>query len=164
MNGTGASPALRDNVMISADIIIPALEASSKKKAFRAIAEEIAGSIGGHADDLLTALLDRERIGTTGIGQGVAIPHIKIAGAERMYGVLARLETPVDYDAIDNLPVDIIFMLLAPAESKTTQHLKMLAQISRFLKDTKTCAAIRATREAESLSGILTEWVNEQAA
>jgi len=150
--------------MITADLIIPALEASSKKKAFRAIAEEIAVQIGGHADDLLGALLDRERIGTTGIGQGVAIPHIKIAGAERMYGVLVRLETPVDYDAIDNLPVDIIFMLLAPAESKTTQHLKMLAHISRFLKDAKTCDAIRAARETEGLSAILAKWANSQAA
>jgi PTS system nitrogen regulatory IIA component len=150
--------------MITADLIIPALEATSKKKAFRAIAEEIAAQIGGHADDLLGALLDRERIGSTGIGQGVAIPHIKIAGAERMYGVLVRLETPVDYDAIDNLPVDIIFMLLAPAESKTTQHLKMLAQISRFLKDAKTCEAIRAAAETETLSAILTVWANSQAA
>jgi PTS system nitrogen regulatory IIA component len=150
--------------MITADLIIPALEATSKKKAFRAIAEEIAVQIGGHADDLLTALLDRERIGSTGIGQGVAIPHIKITGAERMYGVLVRLETPVDYDAIDGLPVDIIFMLLAPAESKTTQHLKMLAQISRFLKDAKTCDAIRAASETETLTAILTEWSKSQAA
>lgn len=150
--------------MITADLIIPALEATSKKKAFRAIAEEIAVQMGGHADDLLAALLDRERIGSTGIGQGVAIPHIKIAGADRMYGVLVRLETPVDYDAIDGLPVDIIFMLLAPAESKTTQHLKMLAQISRFLKDTKTCDAIRAAAETETLTAILTEWANSQAA
>lgn len=150
--------------MITADLIIPALEATSKKKAFRAIAEEIAEKIGGDADSLLTALLDRERIGTTGIGQGVAIPHIKIAGAERMYGVLARLEAPVDYDAIDNLPVDIIFMLLAPAESKTTQHLKMLAQISRFLKDPKICDALRSASEAETIANVLTEWSSAQAA
>lgn len=150
--------------MITADLIIPALEATSKKKAFRAIAEEISVQIGGHADDLLGALLDRERIGTTGIGQGVAIPHIKIAGADRMYGVLVRLETPVDYDAIDGQPVDIIFMLLAPAESKTTQHLKMLAQISRFLKDAKTCDAIRAASETQKISAILAEWANAQAA
>lgn len=150
--------------MITADLIIPALEATSKKKAFRAIAEEIAEKIGGDADSLLTALLDRERIGTTGIGQGVAIPHIKIAGAERMYGVLARLEAPVDYDAIDNLPVDIIFMLLAPAESKTTQHLKMLAQISRFLKDPKICDTLRSASEAETIANVLTEWSSAQAA
>lgn len=157
-------PAIREKSMISADLIIPALEATSKKKAFRAIAESVADEIGGSADDLLGALLDRERIGTTGIGQGVAIPHIKIPGAARMYGVLVRLETPVDYDAIDGLPVDIIFMLLAPAESKTTQHLKMLAQISRFLKDAKTCDAIRAARETGALSAILAEWVSAQAA
>ncbi len=153
-----------ENKMITADLIIPALEATSKKKAFRAIAEEIAGEIGGDVDDLLTALLDRERIGTTGIGMGVAIPHIKIAGAERMYGVLVRLEAAVDYDAIDDVPVDIIFMLLAPAESKTTQHLKMLAHISRFLKDAKTCEAIRASKTTEALSAILAEWSSSQAA
>lgn len=156
--------AIREKNMISADLIIPALEATSKKQALRAIAEEVAGNIGGHADDLLSALLDRERIGSTGIGQGVAIPHVKIPGADKMYGVLVRLETPVDYDAIDNLPVDIIFMLLAPAESKTTQHLKMLAQISRFLKDARTCSALRAVREAEALSAILDEWARAQAA
>lgn len=150
--------------MITADLIIPALTATCKKNAFRAIAQEIADEIGGHVDDLLTALLDRERIGTTGIGNGVAIPHIKINGAERMYGVLVRLETPVDYDAIDNLPVDIIFMLLAPAESKTTQHLKMLAHISRFLKDQRTCAALRAANESDAISAILDEWSRAQAA
>jgi len=150
--------------MISADLIIPNLQASSKKKAFRAIAEEIVEIVGGNPDDLLNALMDRERIGTTGIGCGVAIPHIKISGTERMYGVLVRLEEPVDYDAIDDAPVDIIFMLLAPAESKTTQHLKMLAQISRFLKDEKTCNAIRATTESEKIANLLTKWVNDQAA
>src|SRR5690606_27568542 len=136
----------------------------SKKKAFRAIAEEIADTIGGNPDDLLNALMDRERIGTTGIGCGVAIPHIKIPDTDRMYGVLVRLEEPVDYDAIDGEPVDIIFMLLAPAESKTTQHLKMLAHISRFLKDDKTCAALRAAEEAENISTLLVEWSNSQAA
>lgn len=150
--------------MISADLIIPNLQASSKKKAFRAIAEEIVEIVGGNPDDLLNALMDRERIGTTGIGCGVAIPHIKIPDTDRMYGVLVRLEEPVDYDAIDDEPVDIIFMLLAPAESKTTQHLKMLAQISRFLKDEKTCNAIRATTETDKISNLLAEWVSEQAA
>lgn len=150
--------------MITADLIIPNLTASSKKKAFRAIAEEIAETIGGNPDDLLNALMDRERIGTTGIGCGVAIPHIKVPDTDRMYGVLVRLEEPVDYDAIDGAPVDIIFMLLAPSESKTTQHLKMLAQISRFLKDEKTCTALRAAAEAEHITDLLTAWAESQAA
>jgi len=150
--------------MITADLIIPNLPASSKKKAFRAIAEEIADNIGGDPDDLLNALMDRERIGTTGIGCGVAIPHIKVPNTERMYGVLVRLEEPVDYDAIDGEPVDIIFMLLAPAESKTTQHLKMLAHISRFLKDEKTCTALRAAQEVGHITALLAEWANSQAA
>lgn len=150
--------------MISADLIIPNLPATSKKQVFQAMSEQTAPLFRGDADALLTALLDRERIGSTGIGNGVAIPHIKVAKATQMYGVLVRLESPVDYDAIDDAPVDIIFMLIAPAESKTTQHLKMLAYISRFLKDEKNVAAIRATADPAALAEIVNSWVRSQAA
>jgi PTS system nitrogen regulatory IIA component len=150
--------------MISADLIMPGLAASSKKQAFRAIAEKTAELFGGDAKQILDALLDRERIGSTGIGCGVAIPHIKLANISRMYGVLARLETPVDYDAVDGKPVDIIFLLLAPAEAKTTQHLKMLAHISRFLKDNATCAAIRDAAGNADIEALLAAWAKSQAA
>lgn len=150
--------------MISADLIIPNLPATSKKQVFQAMSEQTAPLFRGDADALLTALLDRERIGSTGIGNGVAIPHIKVAKATQMYGVLVRLESPVDYDAIDDAPVDIIFMLIAPTESKTTQHLKMLAYISRFLKDEKNVAAIRATADPAALAEIVNSWVRSQAA
>ncbi|MBI1215238.1 MAG: transcriptional regulator [Alphaproteobacteria bacterium] len=150
--------------MITADLIIPALEATSKKQAFHAIAEATAAEFGGDPEVLFDALIDRERIGTTGIGNGVAIPHIKLPTVSRMYGVMARLEAPVDYDAIDNAPVDIIFMLLAPTDSKTTQHLKVLAHISRFLKDPDTCAAIRAKGCSENITCLMTEWAERQAA
>jgi len=150
--------------MITADLILPALEATSKKQAFRAIAEATSEEFGGDPEILFDALIDRERIGTTGIGGGVAIPHIKLPTVSRMYGVLARLEAPVDYDAIDNAPVDIIFMLLAPTESKTTQHLKVLAHISRFLKNADTCRCIRENGNHDSISGLLAEWAKNQAA
>lgn len=150
--------------MITADLIMASLAASSKKQAFRLIAEETAGLFGGDAKEILDALLARERIGSTGIGCGVAIPHIKIGKIDKMYGVLARLEKPVDYDAIDGSPVDIIFLLLAPAEAKTTQHLKVLAHISRFLKDAQTCSCIRSTGEREKIAALLQEWGKSQAA
>jgi PTS system nitrogen regulatory IIA component len=94
----------------------------------------------------------------------VAIPHIKIEGLKRMYGVLARLAVPVDYESPDEKPVDIIFMLLAPADSKTTEHLKALAQISRFLKDDMTCKEIRACCDNKKIATLLMEWVKTQAA
>lgn len=150
--------------MITADLLIPNLPATSKKQVFQAIAAQAAALYHGDEDSLVTALLDRERIGTTGIGDGVAIPHIKMAKASRMYGILVHLDHAVDYDAIDGKPVDIIFMLVAPTESKTTQHLKMLAFISRFLKDENNRAAIRAAKDAAALGSVVTDWASRQAA
>jgi PTS system nitrogen regulatory IIA component len=150
--------------MINADLIIPGLSASSKKAAFRALAEATVGLFPGDPEKVFAALMDRERIGSTGIGCGVAIPHIKLAHVDKLYGVLARLEKPVDYDALDGKHVDLIFMLIAPAASKTTQHLKMLAQISRLLKDDETCQALRGCCERQAIETLLDNWVKEQAA
>ena len=150
--------------MITADLIIPDLKATSKRQAFRQLAEATVGIFGGNPENVLDALLDRERIGSTGIGCGVAIPHIKLAHVKKMYGILARLDKPVDYDAIDSKPVDLIFMLVAPADSKTTQHLKMLAHISRLLKDAGTCDAIRGTCEQTKIAELLNQWAKTQAA
>lgn len=150
--------------MIHADIILPALNATSKKQLFQTIAEQAAPLLRSEPEGLLTALLDRERIGSTGIGKGVAIPHIKVEKATQMYGVFARLAAPIDYDAIDGEPVDIVFLLVAPTENKTTQHLKMLAYISRFLKNEANAAAIRATDTAEGLAQIISDWAKSQAA
>ncbi len=144
-------------------MIIGDLTATSKRQAFRAIAERTADLFDGDAEALLSALLERERIGTTGIGAGVAIPHVKVADVDRTYGVLVRMGTPLDYDAIDGDPVDIIFMLLAPADSKTTQHLKVLAQMSRFLKDSGVVNAIRTTPDESALSALVKRWMAVQA-
>jgi len=151
---------MRGNIpcMITADLIIPGLKATSKKAAFRAIAEACVPLLGGSPEVLFDALMARERIGTTGIGGGVAIPHVKLPSAERVYAVLVRLENPIDYDAIDGAPVDLIFMLLAPSESKTTQHLKVLAQVSRFLKDQGTCQHLRGTDCADKIGRLLENW------
>jgi len=150
--------------MITADLIIPNLQATSKKQAFHQISEAMVPVIGGSPDILFDALMARERIGSTGIGAGVAIPHVKMPGIERIYGVLVRFEKPIDYDAIDGEPVDLVFMMLVPDSSKTTQHLKVLAHISRFLKDEETCQAIRSTCEQEKIAELLVEWTRSQAA
>lgn len=150
--------------MINADLIIADLEVSSKKQAFQKIAAEAADIIGIGADQLTAALLERERIGSTGIGSGVAIPHIKIGKTPETYGIFVRLKKAIDFDAVDGCPVDIIFMLLAPAESKTTQHLKTLAHVSRFLKDADTCEKIRRTPDHARLAALLVEWIKAQEA
>ncbi len=148
--------------VIQTDLIIGNLSATSKRQAFRHIAERTALLYNGPAEVLLDALLERERIGTTGIGAGVAIPHVKVAGVTRAYGVLVRLAQPVDYDAIDGAPVDIVFMLLAPADAKTTQHLKVLAQMSRFLKDPAVVAQIRSTPDESLIGTMVGRWIREQ--
>lgn len=150
--------------MLKADLIIPRLAATSKKQVFRAISEEAAKLFHAHPDELLHALVERERIGTTGIGFGVAIPHVKVPHVKKLYGVLARLEPAIDYGAIDAQAVDIIFMLLAPADSKTTQHLKTLAQASRFLKEESVRENIRSATSCEDIAGLLEDWVKKQAA
>lgn len=147
--------------MISADLILADLEATSKKQVFRHLAERTAALFEGDAEALQAALFDREKIGPTGIGDGVAIPHIKACGITRMYGVLARLQSPVDFDALDGVGVDIIFMLLAPAESKTTQHLKTLALISRFLKDTGIRRNIREAKSEDDIARLVLDWAEE---
>lgn len=155
-------PLTPSSCVMQTDLVIGNLAATSKRQALRQIAARTAGLFGGNEEDLLNALMDRERIGTTGIGGGVAIPHIKTAAVDRPYSVLVRLSSPVDYDAVDSAPVDIIFLLLAPSASKTTQYLKVLAQMSRFLKDPATCGAIRDTADESVISGIVARWLRDQ--
>jgi nitrogen PTS system EIIA component len=146
------------------DLVIDNLDAASKKQALETIANRAAELFFGRPADVFDALMTRERLGSTGIGCGVAIPHIKLDGLTRMYGILARLKTPVDFGAADGKPVDLVFTLLAPSDSKTTLHLKALAQVSRFLKDAETCAQLRSCCDRRKLEDVLEEWVKEQAA
>jgi PTS system nitrogen regulatory IIA component len=150
--------------MIAVDLIIPELRASSKKQLFELLAEEAANLFDGDAAALFGALMDRERIGSTSIGGCAALPHIKAASIEKTHSIFARLSPPVDYDALDGNPVDMVFLLLAPADSKTTQHLKVLAYISRFLKDSRVCGEIRGADSKEKIEQILADWVQSQAA
>jgi len=105
---------------------------------------------------IFETLTERERLGTTGVGQGIAIPHGRLADIEEIAGVFARLETPIDYDAVDNQPVDLVFLLLAP-EQAGADHLKALARVSRLLRNQAVCEKLRAANKPEALYAILTE-------
>jgi len=105
---------------------------------------------------IFETLTERERLGTTGVGQGIAIPHGRLADIDEIAGVFARLETPIDYDAVDNQPVDLVFMLLAP-EGAGADHLKALARVSRLLRNQAATEKLRAAKSAETLYAILTD-------
>jgi PTS system nitrogen regulatory IIA component len=149
--------------LITPDHIVPALKASSKKQTLQELAKFASKSIGVDERTVFDILLERERLGTTGVGHGVAIPHGKLEELDQLYGFFARLDTPVPFDAIDEQPVDLIFLLLAP-ESAGADHLKALAQISRILRDQATCKKLRGSESAEAIFALLTETAASEAA
>ncbi len=151
------------NELISAESVIPNLRASSKKQALQDLARRAADITGLHERAIFDVLMERERLGTTGVGNGIAIPHGKMANLDRLYGLFARLEHSVDFQSIDEQPVDLIFLLLAP-ESAGADHLKALARVSRLLRDGSVCEKLRGTDDAEALFALLTGSMENRAA
>lgn len=151
------------NDLISSETIVANLHATSKKQVLQELSRRAADLTGEHERAIFDVLMERERLGTTGVGSGIAIPHGKLQSLERLYGLFARLEQPVDFQAIDERPVDLIFLLLAP-ESAGADHLKALARVSRVLRDGKVCDKLRGTDTAEALYAILTEKMETEAA
>jgi len=154
--------------MMINDILVPEavvadLKATSKKQALQELARRAADISGVHERTIFDVLMERERLGTTGVGNGIAIPHGKLANLDRLYGLFARLSTPIDFQAIDERPVDLIFVLLAP-ESAGADHLKALAKVSRLLRHRPTCDKLRGTESADALYAILTESQEDRAA
>jgi len=135
--------------------VIPALRASSKKQALQELAEVAARLTGLEERTIYEVLLQRERLGSTGIGDGVAIPHAKLAKLDSIFGLVARLDKPIDFEALDGQPVDLMFVLLAP-EDAGADHLKALARIARVVREPGMSDRIRATRDAEALYALLT--------
>jgi nitrogen PTS system EIIA component len=127
--------------LLRPDGVLPRLKAANKKQALQELAARAARLTGAHERAIFDVLLERERLGTTGVGHGIAIPHGKLASLDKLHGVFARLDQGIDFDAIDEQPVDLIFLLLAP-ESAGADHLKALARVSRLLRDqaTRRCA------------------------
>lgn len=140
--------------LVSPGSVVPCLKATSKKQALQELARHAAQLTGLHERAIFDTLLERERLGTTGVGNGIAIPHGKMAPLDRLYGVFARLERPVDFESIDEQPVDLIFLLLAP-ECAGADHLKALARVSRLLRDRAMCEKLRATSSADALYALL---------
>jgi PTS system nitrogen regulatory IIA component len=141
--------------LLAPDAILPALKAQSKKQLLQELSARAHQITRLPERRIFETLVERERLGTTGVGAGIAIPHGRIAEAKSIAGVFARLESPIDYEAVDSQPVDLVFMLLAP-EDAGADHLKALARVSRLLRNTATCEKLRATTSAEALYAILT--------
>ena len=142
--------------LISPDAIIPALKAKSKKQALQELAEYAAEILEIDQRGIFDTLLQRERLGSTGIGHGIAIPHGKLNTINGVFSLFARLEKPIDFDSVDDEPVDLIFLLLAP-ESAGADHLKALARISRLLRDPSAVEKLRASHDQDALYSVLTE-------
>lgn len=132
------------------------VKAQNKKQLLLELSQALAARVAIDHRIIFETLLTREKLGSTGIGQGIAIPHGKVPTLNRVYGLFARLATPVDFDSVDGQPVDLVFVLLAP-DHAGADHLKALARISRLLRDPEVVDKLRGTAEAESLYAILTE-------
>lgn len=149
--------------LITPAAVIPNLRATSKKQALQDLAKRAAELTGQNERAVFDVLLERERLGTTGVGNGIAIPHGKLPTLGRLYGLFARLEKPIHFESIDEQPVDLIFLLLAP-ESAGADHLKALARVSRLLRDKGVCEKLRGTDNADGLFALLTESPASRAA
>jgi PTS system nitrogen regulatory IIA component len=142
--------------LIAPEAVFPSLGAENKKELLAALSGRAAELCGLQERDIFDALLQRERLGSTGLGQGVAIPHGKIPGLNRMVGLFARLADPIDFDAIDSEPVSIVVLLLAP-EGAGADHLKALARTSRLLRDRQSLHKLKSSGDAAALYAVLTQ-------
>lgn len=149
--------------LMTPDGILPKLRASSKKQALQELARAAAEHVDQDERTIFDSLLERERLGSTGLGQGVAIPHARLGGLDRLHLLFARLDQPIGFDAVDDQPVDLLFLLLAP-ESAGGDHLKALSQISRLLRDNNACRKIRGADSADAIYAVLTASAENQAA
>lgn len=137
--------------------------ATSKKRLFHDIGDMAEDVLGLSAPRVIEALLERESLGPTGVGQGVALPHARLPDLERVRGLFLRLEKPLDFESVDRQPVDLVFALFAPA-SAGVDHLKALALVSRRLRDAGLRAKLRANEDPATLHLILTDTTATQAA
>jgi len=142
--------------LLSPEAVISHLKASGKKQVLQEMAHKAAGLTRLPERRIYETLSEREKLGSTGMGQGIAIPHGRVPGIEKMTGVFAQLDQPVDFDAMDDQPVDLVFLLLAP-EGAGADHLKALARVSRLLRNQSVCEKLRAASQAAALYALLTE-------
>ena len=156
LQGFGARGVLMEiSEILSLEAVMANLKAVSKKQLLKELAAVAAAETGVHEKKIFDVLLERERLGSTGVGKGIAIPHGKLGDIKRLYGVFARLPAAVDFESIDEQPVDLTFLLLAP-HTAGADHLKALARISRLLRDEEACRQLRGSESAEALYALLT--------
>lgn len=141
--------------LVTQKAILPAVKAGSKKQLLQIVAEKAAEITGLAERDIFDTIMQREKLGSTGVGNGIAIPHGKLKTLSGITGVFARLETPVDFEALDDEPVDLVFLLLAP-ESAGADHLKALSRIARILREQDMVGKLRKTTDAAALYAFLT--------
>src|SRR5262245_45053257 len=141
--------------LVAPNAVIPALKVNSKKQAIQELAARAAALTGGGDRAIFEILMQREKLGSTGVGNGIAIPHGKLPKLGKLFGLFARLDRPIDFDALDGQPVDLVFLLLAP-ETAGADHLKALARVARLLRDQDVARKLRDSRDAEALYAVLT--------
>jgi len=142
--------------LLQPEAVIADLKAANKKQLLQELARHASRITGINDRKIFETLFERERLGSTGVGGGIAIPHGKLADFKRLHGLFARLERPLEFDAIDEQPVGLVFLLLAP-EGAGADHLKALARVSRLLRDASICAKLRGAETADGLYLVLTQ-------
>ena len=143
--------------------VAPRVTAPGKRQALRVVAELAARSFGLKAAEVLDALLEREAVGSTGVGYGVAVPHARLKGLDRLRGVFVRLEQPVAFDAVDDRPVDLVFALFAPPDA-VGEHLRALARVSRVLRQSDLREQLRQAHGADAVHALLVQEARPSAA
>jgi len=150
------------NNFIDQDSILLDLKISSKRQTLKELSKRIADTRNLSERVIFDVLLEREKLGSTGIGHGIAIPHGKLKGLDKICGCFVKLNKPIDFDSIDGKPVDLIFLLLAPEDSGV-QHLKALALMSRIMGNENFCNKLRSSKSAESIFSLLIKEQNSKA-
>ena len=149
--------------ILKADAVKSLSTVSSKKRLFQELGDMAAVAYDLKSADVAAALLEREGLGPTGVGQGVALPHARLPGLDKVCGLFIMIERPLDFEAVDKQPVDLIFALLAP-EDAGVEHLKALAVVSRSMRNANLCSKLRANSDAVTLHTLLAEQQRDQAA
>ncbi len=150
--------------ILSKNAIRTKIKAANKKQLLQDIANMASEHVGVPSMSIAKSLQQREILGPTGIGNGVAIPHVKIRGLDKIFGFFSSLERPIDFESADKQPVDLIFTILAPENNDGTEHLKALAMVSRFFGDKDCRSKLRSSENTESLFAILTSNEDSKAA
>ncbi|MEO0386156.1 MAG: PTS sugar transporter subunit IIA [Pseudomonadota bacterium] len=149
--------------ILDQDAVVASLKVQSKKRLFQEIAATAHSRLKLEEAMVHSALLERETLGPTGVGYGVAIPHARIDGLDRVRGLFFHLETAIEFESVDRRPVDLAFVLLAPLDAGA-DHLKALARVSRVLRSEPVCNKLRSTGDVSALYAILTDTDTSQAA